>query len=665
MKKGLVTAFVIASVLAFNACKKEEGPQGPKGDKGDKGDAGAPGAQGPIGPDGAAGKDGATIRSGAGAPAASLGNNGDYYFDKTDRLLYGPKTEADGWGAAADAVTLYGPKGDAGADGADGKDGSSFTAGQGAPTAATGKEGDFYFDTNTSTMYGPKGETDWSTGSVIPLASNAASKTYYYNAGFKVTDELVRETGEKVVAQYSDYALFSSYKINSEDLYRIARYSNWHLNREMMFESTAGSGVFDYVPQSADDFADPANQAVSVITGSATNTTGGALITIGQEFKYTGSAENEANHTFSITAEDINRLAVNNGQAFRYLVYAATKKEDITLGENLTFFQKKSLTKVANPAHFYAEYEAETSIDLNALVPDLERLKKEGAYVFAGFGLIDQDGAVIDDVNWHGPWGRGYYDITWDVLEYYLGGVAYGPNGMYTTTANSVTTGHTATTAGSANLGGGNSPYYVTYDDLGGTYSWYQPSGAYLGTVNLNLGTNQVAIPSNVAANAHYNNGKLYIQWEIESGIRNVASNYDVSPLTMTNPAPAASHEGWWENGEWVVRDFESEYYSAAAGRLVYTPAANLLSGAPGLTIVFNEIKDQYEWVPAAPVKSYVTGVNVSRGGLEASEIEKIGLVRVVVNVVDAEAVAKAKAAGIDVNNPEALMNFAKSLQLQ
>src|SRR5690606_8076885 len=100
-------------------------------------------------------------------------------------------------------------------------------------------------------------------------------------------------------------------------------------------------------------------------------------------------------------------------------------------------FQKKSLTKVPNPEHFYAEYEAETVIDFNAIVgkDHLERLKKEGAYIFAGLGLIDDDGKLFDDISWTGPWSRGYEDITYDVLNYYLGGVAYGPNGMYTTTA--------------------------------------------------------------------------------------------------------------------------------------------------------------------------------------------------------------------------------------
>lgn len=654
MKKGLVTAFVIASVLAFNACKKEEGPVGPQGPAGP---AGPQGPAGTVGADGVAGQDGATIRSGAGAPDAGTGNNGDYYFDKTDRELYGPKTDA-GWGSP---VTLYGPQGPAGADGNDGADGSSFTAGQGAPTAATGKEGDYYFDTETSTMYGPKGETDWSTGSVIPLGVSAASKTYYYTAGFKVTDELLRETGEKIVAEYSDYALFSSYKVNSEDLYRIARYSNWHLNREMMFESTAGSGVFDYVPQSADDFADPADQTISVITGGATRADGGALITIGQEFKYTGATEAEANHTFSITADDINRLAVNNGQAFRYLVYAATKADDITLGENLTFFQKKSLTKVPNPAHFYAEYEAETVIDLNALVGEdhLERLKKEGAYIFAGYNLIDEDGVVIDDYT--SVSGRGHVDFTNHVLTYFLGGKTYGPEGAgYTSTANSVNTGDVSTVPGSANLTSVLNPYAVNY---AAPTTWYQPSGTNFGAVALNLGTNQTATPVGTEATGHYKDGRLYVQWKIASGISQPTARYDVSPLTMTNPT-AASHEGWWENGVWAVRTFESEYYDQPSGRLLYTPAADLLNGALS-SIVYDEVRDEYVVLPAGTGKSYVNGVNVSRGGLEASEFEKIGLVRVVVNVVDAEAVAKAKAAGIDVNNPEALMNFAKSLQLQ
>jgi hypothetical protein len=52
-----------------------------------------------VGQTGAAGAAGSKIYSGNGAPALSLGNNEDYYLDKTNELLYGPKT-ASGWGTA-------------------------------------------------------------------------------------------------------------------------------------------------------------------------------------------------------------------------------------------------------------------------------------------------------------------------------------------------------------------------------------------------------------------------------------------------------------------------------------------------------------------------------------------------------------------------------------
>jgi len=70
---------------------------------------GADGADGAKGATGAAGKNGNTILSGSGAPAASLGNAGDYYFDKTNSSLYGPKT-ASGWGGG---LQLQGKDGNA------------------------------------------------------------------------------------------------------------------------------------------------------------------------------------------------------------------------------------------------------------------------------------------------------------------------------------------------------------------------------------------------------------------------------------------------------------------------------------------------------------------------------------------------------------------------
>jgi hypothetical protein len=74
------------------------GAQGKTGVKGDKGDKGDPGA------------DGSRILSGASVPSSSVGNIGDYYWNASGYLLYGPKS-ASGWG---NGVVLRGPKGDKG-----------------------------------------------------------------------------------------------------------------------------------------------------------------------------------------------------------------------------------------------------------------------------------------------------------------------------------------------------------------------------------------------------------------------------------------------------------------------------------------------------------------------------------------------------------------------
>ena len=61
---------------------------------------------------------GNAILSGKGAPAATLGNKGDYYLDLLTTNLYGAKT-ADGWGSP---ISLRGLQGETGANGQNGAD---------------------------------------------------------------------------------------------------------------------------------------------------------------------------------------------------------------------------------------------------------------------------------------------------------------------------------------------------------------------------------------------------------------------------------------------------------------------------------------------------------------------------------------------------------------
>ncbi len=99
----LLTAIMVVSV----SCKGDEGPMGPAGPKGDAGPQGVQGAQG------IPGKDGNLFYYGNGAPAANVGNVGDMYLDKTASELYGPKT-ASGWGTGKSLIGAKGAPGAAG-----------------------------------------------------------------------------------------------------------------------------------------------------------------------------------------------------------------------------------------------------------------------------------------------------------------------------------------------------------------------------------------------------------------------------------------------------------------------------------------------------------------------------------------------------------------------
>jgi hypothetical protein len=193
------------------------GPQGPiglSGPAGAKGNTGATGPQGPQGLTGAAGVNGKSVLNGSAAPLSSAGNLGDFYVDTTAKLIYGPKT-GSGWGTGVSLVGSQGlkgdtgnvgPKGDTGATGAmgpqgvkgdagvtgpqglmgltgsqgpkgdtgevgpqgdagsSGLDGKTVLSGASAPLLTDGNEGDFFVETSTNKIFGPKTESGWGVG---------------------------------------------------------------------------------------------------------------------------------------------------------------------------------------------------------------------------------------------------------------------------------------------------------------------------------------------------------------------------------------------------------------------------------------------------------------------------------------------------------------------
>ena len=123
--------------------------------------AGAGGATGPTGPQGIqgiqgnAGVDGKTVLSGQTDPASGTGVDGDFYINTDTSKIFGPKAS----GAWPTGVSLIG---------AAGQDGQTLLNGTSPPGNAVGNVGDFYIDTTSNQIYGPKiSATAWGSATNI------------------------------------------------------------------------------------------------------------------------------------------------------------------------------------------------------------------------------------------------------------------------------------------------------------------------------------------------------------------------------------------------------------------------------------------------------------------------------------------------------------------
>jgi hypothetical protein len=187
----LILSIICLSFLLMRCGK--DGAVGPQGTAGDKGLTGATGAIGPAGPAGINGKDGSIIYSGNTVPASTKGVIGDFYLNTATGLLYGPKTST-GWGAG---ISL---KGTNGATGATGTAGSATLSGGGLPASSLGKNGDYYLDKTNYLLYGPKTASGW--GLAVNLRGPAGPQGPEGNANVKVDTFTVKTTDWATGALY-------------------------------------------------------------------------------------------------------------------------------------------------------------------------------------------------------------------------------------------------------------------------------------------------------------------------------------------------------------------------------------------------------------------------------------------------------------------------------
>lgn len=94
-----------------------------------------------------------SIQTTSGVPADGEGNVGDFFYDPATKTLYGPKAATGTiWPAAGELQEVgYTPP----------PPPPAMLSGEGKPEAGDGSDGDFYYDTESRVLYGPKTAGAW------------------------------------------------------------------------------------------------------------------------------------------------------------------------------------------------------------------------------------------------------------------------------------------------------------------------------------------------------------------------------------------------------------------------------------------------------------------------------------------------------------------------
>lgn len=177
-----------------------DGKDGQDGVDGADGKDGTNGTDGADGSDGANGIDGKTIYNGTAPPAPVLGNDGDLYLNTASSTLFGPKT-GGAWGTGVPLIGASGADGNDGADGKDGLDGSDGSDGKDGtdgrtilngsinPSVGTGEDGDFFLNTSTQILFGPKTAGAWNSGiSLVGVGIQSSADNPDGSITFNFTD---------------------------------------------------------------------------------------------------------------------------------------------------------------------------------------------------------------------------------------------------------------------------------------------------------------------------------------------------------------------------------------------------------------------------------------------------------------------------------------------
>jgi hypothetical protein len=126
------------------------------------------------------GKNGLNILNGPTNPSPITGTDGEFYINTSTQTIFGPKTS----GAWPAGILLVGPTGTAGTNGTNGINGLNVLNGTSDPTSGIGVNGEFYINTLSNKIFGPKTSGAWPAG-ISLVGPTGAGGTNGFN-GFNV-----------------------------------------------------------------------------------------------------------------------------------------------------------------------------------------------------------------------------------------------------------------------------------------------------------------------------------------------------------------------------------------------------------------------------------------------------------------------------------------------
>lgn len=249
---------------------------------------------GGTGPQGVPGVDGKTILSGNGPPSSSVGNVGDFYFDKTSTVFYGPKVSGS-WSAGVSLIGANGAPGQQGqqgnqgiqgvpgtatngTNGTNGVDGNTILYGSSNPTPGTGANGNFFINTSTITFFGPKAGGAWPAGiSLVGPPGTGGSTTVTNNLTTSATGTALDAAQGKILKDNADglNTTVTNHANNTTVHITTAERSTWNNKQDALgFTPIATTTFVSYTSTLANDLS---NRVTTTAFANYTATTSAAI----------------------------------------------------------------------------------------------------------------------------------------------------------------------------------------------------------------------------------------------------------------------------------------------------------------------------------------------------------------------------------------------------